>query len=89
MEKMSEFYPKSMVMNKSTRIAARPLFTENTGSSAIGELAQSVTENTVPGATNHLPASYWEQEEKQWVKNTRIPYIVRNDDLSLREFLIF
>jgi hypothetical protein len=76
-------------MNKSTGSAVIPYNSKQFGLSVIGELAQYTTENAVPGATNQQPSSYSDQEEKQWVKNTRIPYIVRNNDLTLREFLIF
>jgi hypothetical protein len=87
--KAPEFCKKFTAMNKSTGSAVIPYNSKQFGLSVVGELAQCATENAVPGATNQQSSSYSDQKEKQWVKNTPIPYIVRNNDLTLREFLIF
>ena len=76
-------------MKNVTKVAAMPHTPDKADITTLGELAQTTGEKSMPGATHRLPEWKVATKSAYWEKNTRIPYVVRNDEMTLEEFLIY
>lgn len=76
-------------MKNALKIAATSHTPDKADITTLGELAQATSEKSMPGATHQIPELKVATKSAFWEKNTRIPYLVRNDEMTLHEFLIY